>query len=303
MHSVLITGITGFIGSHIAENLVQNGIEVIGLKRNNSDTWRCFGFHDKIQWVDIDDDGKYKDQLVKASFDTIVHCAWIGVESKDRDNWAEQAKNINFLIDLLEVAKKVRLKKFIFLGSQAEYGNISGKVSEEYKTIALNAYGSIKLSCLEIVKTFCDTNDINWIWLRLFSLFGEKENANWLIPSLVKSMLNENQMDLTPGEQRYSYLYIKDFTYIINMILEMSVNSGIYNVSADNTITIRSLIESVRAYINPEFKLNFGALSYRENQSMHMEGDISKLCSQLGKIEFTDFNVALQNTLNYYIKN
>lgn len=302
MHKVLITGITGFLGSHIAENLVSNDIAVIGLKRKGSNIWRCQDFANKIHWVDIDDEGLFKEELKRHSFDTIIHGAWIGVESNDRDNWIVQSKNIPFLVELLDVAKEVGTEKFIFLGSQAEYGNIDGKISEEDKTQALNAYGSIKLACLEIVMTFCNTNDINWIWLRLFSLFGERENENWLIPSLIQSMVNENQMDFTPGDQKYAYLYVKDFALLMNKLLVMSIQSGIYNISSNKTRTIKSLIEDIRNSVNPNFVLNFGALKYRNNQSMHMEGDILKLSSQIGEIEFTDYTIALQNTIKYYLK-
>lgn len=302
MHKVLITGITGFLGSHIAENLVSNDIAVIGLKRKGSNIWRCQDFANKIHWVDIDDEGLFKEELKRHSFDTIIHGAWIGVESNDRDNWIVQSKNIPFLVELLDVAKEVGTEKFIFLGSQAEYGNIDGKISEEDKTQALNAYGSIKLACLEIVMTFCNTNDINWIWLRLFSLFGERENENWLIPSLIQSMVNKNQMDFTPGDQKYAYLYVKDFALLMNKLLVMSIQSGIYNISSNKTRTIKSLIEDIRNSVNPNFVLNFGALKYRNNQSMHMEGDILKLSSQIGEIEFTDYTIALQNTIKYYLK-
>lgn len=297
----LITGITGFIGSHIAEYLILNGIQVVGLKRKDSDVWRCEEFKDNIIWVDIDDEGFYIDGLKKYSFDTIVHCAWIGVESSFRDNWNKQSKNIPFLISLLDVALLVGAKKFIFLGSQAEYGNFIGKISEDHNTFSVNAYGSIKLACLEIVKTFCRTNGINWIWLRLFSLFGEKENRNWLIPSLIDSMLKNTQMDFTSGEQKYAYLYINDFTLMMEKIIKTSVESGVYNVSSNQARTIKSMVEEIRNHINPQFILNFGALKYRENQSMHMEGDITRLQSQIGEINFTDYNVAMHNTINYYL--
>ncbi|MDO9276317.1 MAG: NAD-dependent epimerase/dehydratase family protein [Lutibacter sp.] len=300
--TILLTGITGFLGSHIAENLIANKIKLIGLKRKDSDLWRCEGFKDKIQWVDIDEKGFFKEELTKCSFDTVIHGAWIGVEADSRENWNEQSKNISFLVSLLEVAKTVGIKKFIFLGSQAEYGNIEGKISEDHKTNALNAYGSIKLACLEIVKTFCENNHINWIWLRLFSLFGEKENKNWLIPSLIESMLTDKQMDFTPGEQKYAYLYVKDFAAIMNKIITMPVESGIYNISSNETRTIKSLVEDIRNYINPEFILNFGTLKYRNNQSMHMEGDIMRLRAQIGEIDLTDYKIALLNSLNYYIK-
>ncbi|MTH17504.1 NAD(P)-dependent oxidoreductase [Flavobacterium sp. LC2016-01] len=301
MRNILITGITGFLGSHIAESLIANNINVIGLKRESSNLWRCEEFKDRVVWVDIPDNGSLE-ILNNYSFDTIIHAAWIGVESKDRDNWIEQIKNVTFFVELLEVAKILQVKKIIFLGSQAEYGIINSKISEDYESNALNAYAATKLACLEILKSFSRINNINWVWLRLFSVFGEKENSNWLIPSLVNSMLNKNEMDFTLGEQKYAYLYVKDFTEIMKEIVQKDLNSGVYNISSNEIRTIRSLIEDIKNIVNPEFSLNFGALSYRPGQSMHMEGDMSKLSTQIGKIQFSSYNIALQNTLNYYLK-
>ena len=303
MNKVLITGITGFLGSHIAENLIASNIAVIGLKRRNSDIWRCKGFEDAVHWVDIDEEGLYEKELSAMDFDTVIHGAWIGVASDLRNDWGEQSKNISFLLSLLEISKNAGASKFIFLGSQAEYGSFNGKINEDYPANAVNAYAGVKLACLELVKTFCLTNNMNWIWLRLFSFFGEKENSNWLIPSLIRLMKVGNQMDFTKGEQKYAYLYVKDFATIMNSLVTSSVQSGIYNVSSSESRTIKSLIEEIRDYVNPNFVLNFGALPYRLNQSMHMEGDSEKLFSQIGKINSTDFRKALVTTLEYYIKN
>ena len=300
MPKVLITGITGFLGSNIAQLLAEKNIEIVGLKRKTSDTWRCSEFFHQIDWIDIDDNGEWKTLLLEKAPTAIIHGAWIGVEAKERDNWLTQVKNIEFFVNLLEIGRQLKLDKFIFLGSQAEYGNIDGLISEDKMSFPKNAYAANKIACLELCKSFSDLYNINWVWLRLFSLFGEKEDKNWLIPSMIDKMQSGKEMDFTEGKQKYAYLYVKDFSNIVYRLLFTSVSSGIYNVSSNKTHELRSLIEEIRNTINPEFILNFGALPYRENQSMHIEGDISKLASQIGKIDFTDFNVALRNTINYY---
>ena len=202
----------------------------------------------------------------------------------------------------MQVAKITSVNRFIFLGSQAEYGNINGIVSEDQVCVAINAYGSVKSACLEILKTFAINNKLNWIWLRLFSFFGEKENETWLFPSLIQKIKTENEMNFTLGEQKYAYLYVKDFALIIDKIVSLEIQSGIYNVSSDIVRSIRSLVEEVRDRINPKFQLNFGALKYRDNQSMHIQGSIKKLKGQIGKLEFTDFTIAIENTIRYYNK-
>lgn len=299
MHKVLLTGITGFLGSHIAENLLNGGMQVIGLKRVTSDTWRCKDFHDKITWINMEPG--YQEEIASLMPDIIIHCAWIGVEAADRDNWITQVRNIDFLMALLEISKNVKLNKFIFLGSQAEYGYIDQKVAEDFVPSATSAYGAVKLACCEIIKTFSVMNDIEWIWLRLFSVFGEKENKNWLIPSVLEKMKHESQMDFTGGEQKYAYLYVKDFSQIIRKLIERKITPGIYNISSNDLRSLKSVIEEIRLLVNPDFNLNFGALPYRPNQPMHVEGDISKLTREIGEISFTNFNVALSLIVAHYL--
>jgi UDP-glucose 4-epimerase len=301
MHKILLTGISGFLGSHIAQKLTTEGFDVIGLKRASTDVWRCREFENKVTWIDIDVDGKWKKTVTDMAPTTVIHCAWIGVEAKDRDDWTVQIKNISFLGELLEVSAKVQ--KFIFLGSQAEYGFTEGIVSESYVPAAFNAYSGVKLASLEILKAFCTPKQIDWVWLRVFSVFGEKESPTWLIPSMIKKMLREEEMEFTAGEQRYAYLYVKDFAETIKRISISSIKSGIYNVSATDAKPLKLLIEQIRDAVNPKFKLKFGALPYRQNQSMHIEGDISKLEKEIGAIEFSSFKDSLENTINYCISN
>ena len=73
-------------------------------------------------------------------------------------------------------------------------------------------------------------------------------------------------------------------------------------MSSDIVRPIRSFLEEIRDRINPEFQLNFGILPYRDNQSMHIQGSMNKLNNQIGKIDFTDFSIAIENTIKYYNK-
>jgi nucleoside-diphosphate-sugar epimerase len=164
----------------------------------------------------------------------------------------------------------------------------------------MDAYAGVKLAAIEIIKSFSGTCNLDWVWFRVFSVLGEKENRNWLIPSVVTKMQNDLEMDFTKGEQKYAYMYIKDFTEIIFRTLKHDIKSGIYNISGKHAKSLRSIIESIRDIVNPNFKLNFGAVDYRINQSMHIEGNISKLTSEIGEVEFTNFSVALNNVISYY---
>lgn len=297
---ILITGITGFLGSHIAEKLISDNYQVIGIMRKQSSIWRCEEFKENIKWIEINDFRDLSPKLSDISFDAIIHCAWLGVEANQRDEWLGQSYNVNFLVNLLEASKYKGLKQIIFMGSQAEYGFFNGKISEEDLAEPKSAYGAIKIACGEILKAFCEENGINWVHLRLFPIFGEKEGENWLIPSLIKNIKTEKYMDLTPCEQKYAYLYVKDFAKIIHAIISNKINSGIYNISSENAIAIKELLTYIKNKLDKNFNLNFGKLDYRKHQSMHMEGDIKKLKKEISIDFYTERDEALNKVINYY---
>jgi nucleoside-diphosphate-sugar epimerase len=272
MAKIFITGVTGFLGSNIAEYLVAQGHNVIATIRSTSSVKLCTGFEKEIIWINQDEDDWCK-KIIEYKPDAVVHSAWLGVTHHDRDNWQSQFLNVNYLNAILNIAAKSGTKKFIGLGSQAEYGVYDGVVDEQHPCRPYQAYGCVKVINTEVVKQFCTYHQIDWYWLRLFSFFGKGESDQWLIPSLVKRMMTDKYMDLTQGEQKYAYLYVKDLAYSISLILNKEGTSGVYNISGEIPLTLRSLIEKIRNLVNPEFMLNFGKLPYRQNQPMHTQGE------------------------------
>jgi nucleoside-diphosphate-sugar epimerase len=298
--NILLTGATGFLGSKIADVLVNNDIQLIALKRKNSDCYRCNSFNNKIDWVDIDVEGYWKEKVINLRPTHIIHCAWIGVEAHERNDIKTQVQNISFLSDLLEISRVIKLTEFISLGSQAEYGILNSKVSENIIVNPVSLYGATKVASQQIIKTFCNSNKINWIWLRLFSFIGENENNNWLIPSLIDKIVKDKVIDMTPGEQKYSYMFVKDFTLIILKIINSNVESGIYNVSGDELISLKELVDLIGKKLNSSPKINWGALPYRLNQSMHIEGNTSELRNQIGEYKLTSISDTLDRVIFHY---
>lgn len=296
---ILLTGGSGFLGSHIAEVLCDAGHELLLTKRIKSNLWRCSAFVNKVQWSDTDSN-TFESDVYLFKPDVIINASWDGVSAKDREEWSTQIENIQYQQRLLNIATKVGVKKFIGIGSQAEYGQFDGCVDESYPATPSSAYGAAKLSTLTILKAYCEENNITWYWFRLFSCFGEREAENWLIPATIKNMMFGSKMDLTQGEQRYSYLYIKDVATVFLSAIENNAESGVYHIAAETQRSLKDILEMIKQYLNPEFKLNFGALPYRKNQSM-LNGSINiKTHKAFGLIEVSDFEEKLIQTIEYY---
>lgn len=295
-----ITGASGFIGSYLLRELINTGHEVLAMKRPTTNLYRIEDCITKVEW--IEDSLTCVDEIKAFKPEIIFHLAWEGVAAKDRTSWSVQETNIQLLQRILDVATECGTKKFVGIGSQAEYGTFESKIREDSPANPISAYGATKVACYTILKTYCEMHQINWYWFRLFPCFGPKEDDSWLIPSLIKSIYTQDYMDLTPGEQRLAYMYVGEVARAICSPISVNKNlSGVYNISSDNPISLKELVTYIRDMVAPSFKLNFGALPYRQGQCMYMVGDTTKLRRNLYVPDTVTFNEKLKETIGYYI--
>ena len=203
--------------------------------------------------------------------------------------------------ELLDLALEVGCKKIVGAGSQSEYGDFESKIDESYPVNPKTAYAAVKAGALIIMKSFCEINNIDWYWFRLFPLFGPHEAEKWLIPSLIKNIETSDHMDLTPGEQKLSYLYVGECAKAIMMSIYAKGKSGIYNICSDNPMSLKELVTKIRDKVKPSFRLNFGAMPYRYGQCMYMEGDTTALRKNIYNLNTSDFEEKLDLTIEYYL--
>lgn len=295
-----VTGASGFIGSYLVKALVDDGHEVLCLKRITSKLDSLDGYEKCVKWVNTSDN--WQEAFIEFHPYIVFNLAWNGVAAADRVVWEKQVSNIAMQQELLDLALKTGCKKIVGTGSQSEYGDFNEKIDEEYPINPKTAYAAVKAASLTIMKSFCEINNIDWYWFRLFPLFGPHEADKWLIPSLIRSISNDTQMDLTPGEQKLAYLYVGECAKAIEMAIYADNKSGVYNICSDNPTSLKELVTNIRDRINPDFKLNFGSLPYRYGQCMYMEGDTTKLRDNIYNLNTSDFDVQLDNTIKYYLK-
>ena len=295
-----VTGASGFVGSYLVKVLIDEGHEVLCLKRPSSNLSKLDDYVSKVRWVDNTDN--WKESLVAFQPDIIYHLAWDGVTAKERSVWQKQIGNIIFQQELLDATLAAGSKKYVGIGSQAEYGNFKNKIDESYPVCPMSAYAAAKVAALDIVRAFCEINQIEWYWFRLFPLFGPHESDQWLIPSLIKNIFTQESMDFTPGEQKLPYLYVGECAKAIKAAITADGHSGVYNICSDNPLALKELVARIRDKVRPDFKLNFGVFPYRYGQSMYMEGDTTALRRNIYNIVTSDFEQRLSETIDYYIR-
>ncbi len=296
---VLLTGITGFLGSHIAEQLSKS-YTVIGLVRNSSDLWRYEEIKNENIHLISTGDEDYRKQVELFAPRFLIHCAWNGVAAGDRDNWPAQIENVSFTLKLLQLAKDLQINQFIGLGSQAEYGLFSGSIDETYPCKPYSAYGAAKLATLNVIESYCTQHHINWYWLRIFPMYGTRESMNYFIPSVIQNAVENADMDLTLCEQRYGYMYVGDFCEAIIKVLETKPFPGVYNLAANTAIRLRDIIELIVQKTGTSGRFRFGALPYRNNQVMHMEGNSNAFFNTFEFVPKSDLKTKMDELIDYY---
>lgn len=296
---VALTGATGFIGSYLAEELLARGYEVVALRRTQSDPWRVAAVHGALTWINIDEP-TWEQQLLAWQPAYLVHSAWMGVGVGERDDWQSQLTNLTFTMQLVQLLARGPLKKVVVLGSQAEYGAFEGRVDEQYPARPTAAYGAVKLATLGLLQAFCQARELEWLWLRVFAVFGPREDAHWFVSFVAASLLKEQAPDLTGCEQRYDYLFVRDLARaVVQTLPAPSGRSGVYNLGANRATSLRDIVEVVRRLTGSAAGANYGVLPYRPAQVMHMEGNADKFERVFGPIVKTPLAEALAASVAY----
>lgn len=302
---VLLTGATGFIGSNIAKGLLSHGYEVYATYRNTSSFEKCIYFKDRINWINTDSYA-WKEYLINLKPDYLIHNAWSGIEIENRNNWNTQIQNFFLAKEYFELAKDCNIKKIISLGSQAEYGKHNIPVNELTLPIPNDAYGAVKTLTANCLRNMFESSTTEWYWIRVFSVFGEGDNNNWLIPTVISKLLKNESISLTSCEQKYNYLYIEDFVIQLVTILNCSEKkSGIYNLCNSESISLKELLIKISKLMNvSQDLLKFGEISQRTEQNMYIVGDNTKFIDTFSIEGYNQIGLinGLQRTIDFIKK-
>lgn len=260
MQTVLITGGAGFIGSHLADRLLNDGYRVVvadnfcdyydvSIKENNV-AQNLNNPHYKLYRADIEDTTALKAIFATHKFDAVVHLAARAGVRPSIEAPANYIKtNVLGAVNVLECMKEYSCKKLVVASSSSVYGNCSAdKFSEDLNVSApISPYAATKLATEQICYTYHHLYNINVAALRFFTAYGPRQRPDLAIAKFVRLIMQNKPVEMYgDGSSMRDYTYIDDIIKGIIAALECNkIEYEIINLGGGNPITLKTMIQTL----------------------------------------------------------
>lgn len=308
MKRYLVTGGAGFIGSHIAEELVERGHEVrivdnfLTGKREN-----IASFLDKIELIEGDIRDFSLCKRASDGVDFVLHQAALpSVPRSIEDPLMTNEINIKGTLNLLLASRDAGVKKFVFASSSSVYGDDQRLPKKEGEEGApLSPYAISKLVGEMYCQVFSQIYSLSTVCLRYFNIFGPRQDPysqySAVIPNFINKMVKgESPTIFGDGEQS------RDFTYVANVVeanklaVEAKDVSGeILNIACGERTTVNSLVIEINQILKKDIKAIYDKL--RPGDVMHSYADISEAENVLKYKPLVSFTEGLKRTIHKYM--
>ena len=246
---VLVTGVAGFLGSHLAEKLVKLGHEVVGIDN-------MLGGYEgnvpkKIKFHNIDCCDFEKVKLLMKDIEVVYHCAATAHEGLSVFSPYEITKN-NYLasVSIFSAAVNEKVKRIIFCSSMARYGDQNAPFTESMKPKPVDPYAISKVASEEVLKNICDLNGIEWVIAIPHNIIGPRQKYDDPFRNVVSIMINRMLQGKAPiiygdGNQTRCFSYIDDcLSCLIPMLDQKNLNKQVINIGPDEEfVTVNKVVE------------------------------------------------------------
>lgn len=312
MKKAYVTGATGAIGMALVAELLQNNIEVTVFLRKDSERSgriaESFGEELKrgnlsVEYVSLEELKHFMENVYTPGRQDSVfyHLGWSGTFGKLRNDAVLQQKNVEYTLDAVRLADRLGCTKFIGVGSQAEYGRASTRLTPDTDTIPENEYGRAKLAAGVSSRELCRELGIEHAWVRVLSVYGPYDGMNTMITSVIRGLLKGDRVSLTKGEQMWNYLYSEDAGKELYLLGAKAVRNGaVYILAGSEEHSLKEyVVRLCRAMDADDKLLGFGDVPYGAGQVMCLTADIGTLCSDTGYIPDTTFEDGIKKTAEW----
>ncbi len=315
MSKYLVTGGAGFIGSHIVEELLKKGEDVVVLDNFSS------GKEENLAFVSDYQPSAISYQLIRGDIcdisackeackgvDYILHQAALRSVPKSMEAPHDYNKvNIDGTLTVLEAAKESGVKRVVIASSSSVYGDtVKFPQKEDAYPLLISPYALSKLTTEFYCRIFSENFGLETVSLRYFNVFGPRQALDdeyaVVIPKFITCILNDEQPPIF-GNGKQS----RDFTFVKNVVqanllsaITPCVSGEVFNVACGSDTSVLSLVEVINKFASKSIEPNL--LPIRKGDVFKTLADVTNITEKLNfKPEFT-FEEGMKITFDWFEK-
>lgn len=256
--SVLVTGVTGFVGRQVLGYLATQDVRLTVIVRDGKQSMLTnnFSIDRIITTPDLFAETAEWWANVLQGIDTVIHVAWYAEAGK----YLQSPKNLDCLQGTLNMAKgaaQAGLRRFVGIGTCFEYDLSRGMLSIETPIKPLTLYAGAKAAAYMSLSRWLSVHEIEFVWCRLFYLYGEGEDARRLVPYLREKLAAGEPAELTRGNQIRDFIDVSEAGRLIGEATLGTVQ-GPVNICSGIPITVKQLAENIADEYGRRDLLKFG---------------------------------------------
>lgn len=305
MKKALIIGASGFVGEYLAEELVENEIEVYGadIREGLTNIYRFINLNILA-----------KDDVVKILRDVkpdyIINLAAV---SSVKLSWQNPTLtfdvNVKGVINIFEAIRRLQLDcRVLLIGSSEEYGitNDSGSINESMGLNALNPYGISKITQEHIALMYKETYGIDVILVRAFNHIGPNQQLGFAIPDFANQIAQIEKSGLEQVIYVGNLKAERDFTDVRDIVkgyrrlLERGTIGEIYNIGSGEVYSIENLLNKLISLSQKDIRVEVDQKKFRPTETPSIVCDNSKVTKSVGWQPEISIDKTLEDILNYW---
>lgn len=306
---VLVTGATGFLGSHLLRALLGAGSEVHALVRPHArlDRWRGIE-HKIVQWTgDVTDVETLTECCRRAQPEIIFHMAGDPSSRRFRGDWKviDHALSVHFTGTLNMIRAAVLsgapVRTFIRTGSLEEYGVGPTPYKEGQREQSRSPYTASQVATTHFCQMLQPQVPFPLVTLRPALVYGPAQSMDFLIPSLIDALLRGRRFVTTSGEQVRDLLYVDDVIAALCAAAEADDLGGkIINICSGCECRVRDIVTFIADAMNARDLLDLGAAPPREGDLVRVQGNAGQAEHLLGWRPVVSLNDGLRRTIEWH---
>ena len=302
---VLVTGATGFIGSHLVRRLVNDGADVHALTSSVSSIYpaRLADFKDRITLHEGNlTDRSAMDAIVEAARPS--HVFHLGAYTHVGKSWRRVDEcvqaNIQGTVNLLQSLDGSGYERFVYTGTSEIYGDIDVPFREDAVVNPISPYSVSKYGGERYCRMFHSGYGWPVVMVRPFNAYGPWQTPDRIIPEIIGRAVRGEELRMTQGRQTREFNYVED---LIDGFLLLGTTAGIdgelFNLGNGQELSMRELATTILDLMGNPIEPRFGALPDRPTEIWHMYSDNSKIRA-LGWAPRHSLTEGLQKTIEWY---